>query len=304
MPLSYYEKGIMYKRKNFMGPAVKCFEEARKLEEKVGSKASLELAKIYAYFKDYEEAYKYCKEAISKSNYIEAYYLMVRILLLSNTPINEILKKAGKVKIHNSLLADIFCFEGNYEVALKIIDTCLKEDEVTRDLELIKIKCLLKLKQYDKCKDYIDNFSQSYLYFFKIRMYKVICCVLLEEYRLAWKIIDEFDYKKLSLYNKNKLKAYINFYNAALDIRGITPHENDEEYYSCIFEIIDILLATKEIKCLKKLIQTISKYDGGYLELAELYSNYGYVSEAKKLIVLYIKKFEVVNNKMIYILQK
>lgn len=103
-----------------MGPAVKCFEEARKLEEKVGSKASLELAKIYAYFKDYEEAYKYCKEAISKSNYIEAYYLMVRILLLSNTPINEILKKAGKVKIHNSLLADIFCLRAIMKLLSKL----------------------------------------------------------------------------------------------------------------------------------------------------------------------------------------
>ncbi|MCR3757644.1 hypothetical protein KYB31_01380 [Clostridium felsineum] len=306
MPLSYYDKGVIYKRTNFMGKAIKCFEKSVKLEAEIADKALLELTKVYMNFKDYDEAYRCIENAVRiKPNYIN-YYFMIHVLNLKKVLIDDILKIAYETKVDPLMLVDIFYIEGNYEIVLNLIDESLKKNRTSYSIELLKIKSLLKSKRYVKCEDYIDSFPQNYLYSFKIKMYKALCCMLLKDYSLAFRTLDGYDYKKLSIYNRKKLEAYINFYNAINKIEDESIYGNDKDYVSSIFEILDILLQVKELIYFNKMRQFAIEinYKEISLQLAELYLVHGYISEAKEEVVRYLKNEGEVSAKVIKILGK
>jgi tetratricopeptide (TPR) repeat protein len=311
IPESYYAEGLSFNRINMLGPAIKSFKKCIEYKEIDSHKACYNLAKIYIKLKDYSAAYEYCTEAIIlKPNYIEALYYIAHILKVIKTPLNELKKRItsffSSIPFDYTIIADIFYMEGYYEIALEYINKYEASNVITDNIELFKVKCLMRCSRYDKCIQFINTISEDNLYFFKVMMYKIICLVLINKYEVIWKITNRFGYGRLNNYNKKVLSVYMQFYNLIIesDTSILCEDENDLTYTSCIFEIYDILLVNKEFDCFERALELLNLISDKsvLLQLGKLYYKYGYIELSKKEIIRSMKLFNVMDSEGLDIL--
>lgn len=308
----FYAEGISFNKKNMPGPAMNAFKKCIGCKEIESPNACYNLAKIYMRLNDYSAAYEYCVEAIRlKPNYIEALYYIAHILNFIKSPLDELKKRIEtflpSVSVDYTIIADIFYMEGYYKTALEYIDKYEETNVITDNIELSKVKCLMRCSRYYKCIQCINTIPEDNLYFFKIMMYKIICLVLINKYEAIWKIINRFSYGRINNYNKKILSVYTQFNNLVTGSNNVIlcEDENDLIYTSCIFEICDILLVNKEFDYFEKALNLLNLINDKsvLLQLGKLYYKYGYIELSKKEIIRSIKFFNVIDEKGLDILK-
>lgn len=309
---NYYKTGLMYKESNMPGPAVNAFKRCIECKEEYSHKACYELAKIYTKFQDLDTAYEYCTKALMlKECYMEVIYYVVHILKLMKMPINELKKIVEDlfytISIDYSIIAHIFYMEGLYEIALQYLNKYEEKNRISDGIRFLKIKCLIRLYDYNECIEYLNTVSQNSVYFFKTMMYKVLCYILTNKYDLIWDIFNKFDTNRLGNYNKKMLLVYMQFYNFIMNypVVILCEEENDLDYSSHIFEVCEILLVNKEFDYFEKALNLLNLINDKsvLLQLGKLYYKYGYTELAKKEIIRSIKLFEIIDTDGLEILK-
>ncbi len=308
---TYYEKGLFYQELNMPGASINAFKKCIECKEEGNYQACYELSKVYVKLQDYDAAYDCCTDAIRLNpQYMQAFYYIVHILKLMKFSINEL-----KIKIENflylgtlnySIIAHIFYMEGLYETALEYINKYEEENMFSDDIELLNVKCLIRISKYEECIKFINTIHEKNLYFFIIMMYKVICFVVTNRYESIWNVFDKFNNNRLNIYNQKVLSVYMQFCNLFTGFNNsiLCEDENDLDYTSCIFEICDILLANKEYHIFEKTLNLLNLINDKsvLLQLGKLYYKHGFIELAKKEIVRSIKLFELIDTETLDIL--
>lgn len=308
---TYYEKGLFYQELNMPGASINAFNKCIEYKEEGNYKACYELSKVYVKFQDFDAAYDCCAEAIRLNpQYIQAFYYIVHILQMMKFSINEL-----KIRIENflylgtlnySIIAHIFYMEELYETALEYINKYEEENMFSDDIELLKVKCLIRISKYEECIKFINTIQEKNLYFFIIMMYKVICFIVINKYESIWNVFNEFNNNRLNNYNKKVLSVYMQFCNLFTGFNNsiLCEDENDLDYSSCIFEICDILLINKENHIFEKTLNLLNLISDKsvLLQLGKLYYKHGYIELAKKEIIRSIKLFELIDTEALDIL--
>lgn len=315
LTMTNYEKGLVFSKQNMPGLAIKSFKKSISSEEPNIHKAYYELSKIYLSLNDFDSAYTYCMESIKqKSNFIDALYYLVHILSKTQIPISDMQYKIESLfpstPLDYGFIADIFYIERHYDTALIYIKKYEEKLTLTDNLKLLKVKCILRLCKYKECIQYINTITEDSLYYFKIMMYKVLCLILCGEYNLAGYLLDSLSkntsYNILSNYNQKVLNVYIQLHNifTSKSTSILTEDESDVHYASCIFEICELLLATKEFDSFEKSLELLNLTNDKsvLLQLGKLYYKYGYMELAKNEIIRSISLFDVISSDSLEIL--
>ncbi|MCY6353849.1 tetratricopeptide repeat protein [Clostridium sp. ZS2-4] len=310
----YYLKGLILKEQNKPILAIKAFEKCIELGESsstvqflngtVDFRAFHELANVYMKLKDYDNAYRYCVETIKlKPDFLVPLYNIAHILKLKKTPLDEFKKNIESLFTDfprdYTIIADLFYMEKYYETALEYIEKYEVEKELSENLKVFKVKCLIRTSKFNECIKYIDTIYRKSLYYFQISMYKVICFIIINKYDLALFTVNQFNDSNLSNYNKKVVQVYKELLNLFINrsISVLSEDENNKDYTETIFEICDLFLINKEFEKFEKALSLFNLISDKsvLLQLGKLYYKYGYVDMAKKEIIRSVKMFEVID---------
>jgi hypothetical protein len=128
-------------------------------------------------------------------------------------------------------------------------------------------------------------------------MYKVIGCVLTNNYDKGLDIIKKINTEELSHYDKKLLKVYTEFINllGGKPTSIISEEKDEKDYIDIILDILEILLANDKIDELEIAVNLLNLINNKnvLLVLGKLYYRYGYIDIAKKEVIRSIKEFEV-----------
>lgn len=317
----YFFKAIVYKSMNRPTLAIKALEKCIELGEPpselkflygTGSfKALYELGNIYMELKDYDTAYRYFSNTIrSKSDFVVPVYRIAHILKEKKTAIVQLKKFiedhfADYPKAY-AIIADIFYYEGYYECVLDYIKKCEENNIISDNIMILKSKSLVRTGAFDQCIK-MDSIQKNSSFYLNYSMNKVISAVLTGKHNFALSLLNSFNDKVLSDYNKKILQVYAQFIklfnNEMTDV--ISEDENEKDYTSIIFEICEILIINKkfdEFEMALNLLNLISD-KSVLLKLGKLYYRNGYIDMAKKEILRSIKEFEIFDAEALDILR-
>ncbi|MCY6482742.1 glycosyltransferase [Clostridium aestuarii] len=308
----YYLKGLVLNEQNEPTLAIKAFEKCIELGESppelksiygVGNFRSFyELAQIYLKLKDYDTAYKYCIETIrAKPDFLVPLYNIAHILKMEKTPIDEFKSKIESFFTdfprEYPIVAEVFYMEEYYETALEYIEKYETEKELSENLKIFKVKCLVRSSKFDECIKYINTIHEDNLYYFQIMMYKVICFININKYDLALFTVNQFSDGNLSDYNKKVLQVYKQFVNMFVNEKNsvLSEDENEKGFTAPIFDICEILLVNKQLDKFEKALNLLNLISDKsvLLQLGKLYYKQGYNDMAKKEIIRSIKLFDM-----------
>lgn len=300
--LKLYSEGLEYFHLRKLGPAIKTFEQSINLKEDTNYASYYELAKIYVSLGDYQNAHDCCVKSIALApGKLEPVYFLAHILKRLNIPMSELIKimeAASQGLPYSSLvLPHIYYIEGFYQTALIYITDYSSDKPLPEDLKLLKVKCLLRCSRYNECISYIDTFSKNNLSFFKARLYKILCGIILCQKEKVWSVLSEFNINSLSIYNRKVLSVYTQLFNLTSQQPAsiLSEDPNDQAYTETIFEIYEILLVNKEFDLFEKSLELLNLVSDKtvLLQLGKLYYKYGYTRLAKKELLRSIKLFEI-----------
>lgn len=317
----YFFKAIVYKTMNRPTLAIKALEKCIELGEPpselkflygTGSfKALYELGNIYMELKDYDTAYRYFSNTIrAKSDFVVPVYRIAHILKEKKIDIVQFKKIiedhfADYPKAY-AIIADIFYYEGYYEVVLDYIKKCEENNIISDNIMILKSKSLVRIGDFDQCIK-MDSIPKDKSFYLNFSMYKVISAILTDKQDFALSIVNSFKDSSLSDHNKKMMQVYTQFiklFNKELT-EVLSEDENEKDYTSIIFEICEILLINKkfdEFEIALNLLNLISD-KSVLLKLGKLYYKHGYVDMAKKEIIRSIKEFEIFDAEALDILR-
>lgn len=307
-----YTEGLRCNKLGLLGPAIKAYKQSINRKERDSCKACYELSKIYAKLEDLASAYQYCEQAIQlNSQYIEPLYYLAHILNKLKVSSSELEKRLESIfysaQLEDAIVAHIFYMEGFYKTALRYIGKYESEKQLSDDLKFLRIKCLIRSSRYIECFQFTSLFPQETFYFFKAMMYRILCLIITDQYESIGSILNMFNEKRLSSYNKKAFSVYTQFYNLVthLPCPILCENENDVGYTECIFEICDILLVNKEFEIFEVALNLFNLISDKtvLLQLGKLYYKYGYFELSKKEILRSLKLFEIIDIEGIEILK-
>jgi len=307
----YFLKALIYKDMNMPTLQIKALEKCIELGESpselkclygIGSfKAYYELGNAYLKFKDYDTAYNYYTEAMkSKPNFINPLYFIGHILKNKNTPFDEFRKIVEEFfsdfPKSNFIIANLFYAQGYYKTSMEYIDKCEQAEVITEDLILLRANCLIRIGCFKECIN-INSLDEKGSYYFCLSMYKIISCILTNNYNKALSLLSNFKEDTLSEYNKKLFRVYSQFVKLCMKepVSDLSEEENENEYLSIILEICEILLINSKFDELELTVNLFNLINNKFvlLNLGKLYYKYGYIELAKKEIMRSIKEFEV-----------
>lgn len=265
-------------------------------------RAYYELGKAYMKYKDYYTAYNYYVDALkSKPDYIEPLYDIADVLKAQNVSLEEMKRIMEEFfpedkKVHYGTIADLFYHIGYYNIALEYIKEYEESVNVTENTIMLKSRCLIRTGDFKECTsiNYNDKKSSNYVI---LSMYKVLSFVLLNRYEDALFIVNSFNAKNLSNYDKKYLGVYSELIKLATQksTSMLSEDENDKEYMNIILEVIEILLINNKFDELTVSVNLLNLVNTKYalLYLGKLYYKHGYVDLAKKEILRSIKELDI-----------
>lgn len=267
----------------------------------VGSfKAYYELGNVYLKLKDYDAAYDYYIKAMKiNPEFTNPIYFIAHILKYKNTPIEEIKSIIEELLMgtskENAICADVFYVERYYKAALEYVKKCEELGAVTKEIINLKAKCLVMNGDFRECADM--KVDENNLFNLSTIMYKVIGCVLTNNYEEGLAVIKKINTEELSPYDKKLLKVYTAFVSL---LRGeptsiISEEEDEKDYIEVILDILEILLANDKIDEFEIAVNLLNLINNKnvLLALGKLYYRYGYIDIAKKEVIRSIKEFEI-----------
>jgi glycosyltransferase involved in cell wall biosynthesis len=321
----YYLQGSIYNLQNRYTMAIRSFEKCIKMGEAPQNlkfihgvesyKAYDSLGDIYLKLKDYNRAYGcFVKCLEAKSDDINSIYKMAHILKKCNVEVKIMKEKIEgflqNVKDEIHIVMDILVREEYYDMTLKYMNNYEKAHNNIDDISMFfKVRCLIGLRQYDECIEFINTFNNDNMYYFEVNMFKVICLIILEkEYEAKYTLNEIYNLKQnLNLKQRNKLKLYNEFINLVFnkEMNILTENDFKEEYSFIILEILDILLQCNELKIFKEALQLLNLTDDEsiFLSLGKLYYNRGFKLSAKNQIFFSIRAFNIIDDEGLDILK-
>jgi hypothetical protein len=199
-------------------------------------------------------------------------------------------------KVHYGTIADLFYHIGYYNIALEYIKEYEESVNVTENTIMLKSRCLIRTGDFKECTsiNYNDKKSSNYVI---LSMYKVLSFVLLNRYEDALFIVNSFNAKNLSNYDKKYLGVYSELIKLVTQksTSMLSEDENDKEYMNIILEVIEILLINNKFDELTVSVNLLNLVNTKYalLYLGKLYYKHGYVDLAKKEILRSIKEVDI-----------
>ena len=310
----FYKANIFYKKKKYLSAieaAKKCIsmgESPVLLREVsgVGTYKAYYLLGIIAYnIGDYEDAYDYLNTALKiNSKLTDALIKISEILFKNKTDIKQIQNQLESYfdTINEDtafLLSKIFYQQNKFEVAYHYISNIEHSIENTQKISFYKGIYLYYLKNYT---DALENFYRvnDKEYFNTATYCSILCALFTKKYEEVDSLINIAktfnEPEELVVYNSFVSLIKGNS-NAILEDKNITNN-----LLQSIFNLLEILLKGNCIDEFNKALQFLNNIndDSIYLNLGNLYYNYGYFDLSYKEFIKSIKINEKIDITSLY----
>ena len=317
-----YIRGSIYHSKGIVTKAIKCFKKCLKMSEPpavlnfiigVGTyKAHYALGCIYHQMEDYSEALLHYNQAlIIKPDYYDAIYSIGGILAVTSINDNEFKEKLLKFFDTNmpnncAMIADISYLQKKYEMTIEFIEKARQKGLYNESLHLLKAQSYFYLKEYEKSIEIFSLVSDKSIYHTKAKTYHCLSLLLCEKFEDAENIIKVLEHEEDFKLKHKAFNCLASILSNGKKVSFDEEQKASDALLNNIFEILDLILGTKEFDKFEKALGMLNCIDNdkSLLLLAKLYNKHGFIEMASKEIIRSIKVFDKIDGETAFILNK
>lgn len=317
-----YIRGTIYHSMGIITKAVKSFNKCLEMGEPpsvlnfivgVGLyKPYFALGCIAYQSGDYPEALRYYNQALLVNpDYHDAIYSIGEVLAITVKDKDILKSKLMQFfDINNpgslAMLADILFLQKQYALSLEFIEKAEVNGPYSEELSFLKAQCCFYLREYDKANSIFESICNSSRYYAKSRMFYCLGLVLQQKYEAAAHIAEQLGSDKVHTLQHMALSCLISIMDSKDRIILDAENGNPDDFLPVIFELLDMLLGTKEFDSFEQALELLNCIDSDkvLLMLAKLYNQHGYIDMAAKEILRSIKVFDRLDSEAAFILYK